>query len=389
MDNDRDSKGKSKVKSTKSTNGNFGKRFVKFLFGVVLTLLVLVLVAVGAFAFIYKSGETSLKASASTSAPTVVFDDDTDVKNGYSAGDTIAWQDDWVAYNNDIYEYNEDTLNFLIMGIDRGGELEEDFSEEGPGQADAIFLISLNQKDKKVSIIGIPRNSMVDIDIYNEDKEHEGTLYNQICLQYAYAGGGEFGVEKMKDSVSELFYGLPIHGACAISFDAVGIITDMVGGVEVTIPDDMTAMNPSYKKGSSLNITSKNALSYLRYRSDELGSPTTRLERQKDFIKEFAKVAVSAVKGNVSIVTDIYKAIAPYMVTDITLDKAVYIATESIGYSMSDNSFYQLTGSDKQVDTVNDNGQARSYDDYYLDEDSIKQVLIDVFYSRVKVEMAE
>jgi hypothetical protein len=56
---------------------------------------------------------------------------------------------------------------------------------------------------------------------------------------------------------------------------------------------------------------------------------------------------------------------------------------------MSDNSFYQLTGSDKQVDTVNDNGQARSYDDYYLDEDSIKQVLIDVFYSRVKVEMAE
>ena len=53
---------------------------------------------------------------------------------------------------------------------------------------------------------------MVNVEIFNVESEHVETIYNQICLQYGYAGGGELGLQKMKESVSELMCGLPIQG---------------------------------------------------------------------------------------------------------------------------------------------------------------------------------
>lgn len=342
---------------------------------------------------IYKSGEMSLKASAASEGPQAEGITDKSelekVKSAYKYEDTIPWQDDWVTINDKIYEYNSNTINFLLMGIDHGGELdsETDLSDWNAGQADTIFLLSLNPDTKKISIIGIPRNSMVQVEVYDSDAECIDTIYNQICLQYGYAGGGEMGLAKMKDSVSGLFYELPIHGCCAISFDAVGIITDMLGGIEVTVPDDMTAYHSSYTKGSIQKLTGKNVVPYLRYRDYyALGSPTVRLTRQKEFIKTAAADIMAAIKENPSIVTDIYKNVTPYMNTDITLDEAAYLATKVLDYSIGDDSFYQLTGSDRQVDFKTDSGKDDFYDDYYLDEDSLKQVMIDVFYNEVIVE---
>jgi LCP family protein required for cell wall assembly len=278
------------------------------------------------------------------------------------------------------------------MGIDKSGQLSstENYKYIEVGQADAIFLVSLNQKEKKVSIIGIPRNSMVELEIFNEDKQQIDTIYNQICLQYPYAGGGTQGLEEMKESVSDLFYQLPIHGAVAISFDAIGKIVDMLGGIEVTVPDDMTALNSSYTQGSTITLTKKNAIEYLRYRDvSALGSPTTRLTRQKDFMQAAIKVAIQKVKENPTIVSDIYQAIMPYMNTDVTLDEAVYLAKQALGYSITSDDFYQLTGTDKQVDYKKKDGTADFYDDLYLDEDSVKEVFMKVFYTQVVIDESQ
>lgn len=389
----RKQKGNSKLSSQKSRRGIFAKLVI----GVFSALLVLILVVGLVFVIFYKSGEASLKVSASSTAPVVTNTEEEQAaiekaKSEFEYNNVVAWEDDWTVYEDSIYEYNDDTLNFIVLGIDKSGELSttENYEYIKVGQADAIFLISLNQKDKKISIIGIPRNSMVNLEIFNEDQQVTKTIYNQICLQYPYAGGGAFGLEQMKESVSDLFYDLPIHGAVAISFDAIGQIVDMIGGVEVTIPDDMTALKSSYTKGSTITLTKSNTLEYLRYREySTLGSPTTRLTRQKDFMQSAIKVAIQRVKEKPTIVSDIYQAILPYMNTDITLDEAVYLAKESLGYTISSDSFYQLTGTDKQVDFTNRDGTADFYDDYYLDEEYIKEVFMKVFYTQVVVERTE
>jgi LCP family protein required for cell wall assembly len=365
------------------------RKITRIVTAVFSVLFALVLVAGLVVVIFYKSGEVSLKASASTQAPIVEVEEMTGEASDFLYGNSVAWQDDWVAYNGKVYTYNEDTLNFLLMGIDRGGELstEEDFSTRGPGQADAIFLISLNPKDKTASVIGIPRNSIVKIEVFNDEKSVTDTFYTQICLQYPYAGGGELGLAKMEDRVSEIFYQLPIHGACAISFDAMGVIVDMLGGIDVTIPDDMTAMNPSYVQGSTLSLNKSNVLNYLRYRDEyALGSPTTRLTRQKEFMQAAINVAIEQVKRNPMLVSDIYQAIVPYMNTDITLDETVYLAKQALDYTITSDSFYQLTGEDKKHEFIDSDGSDAYYDNYYLDEDALKDVFMNVFYSQVVLD---
>lgn len=354
------------------------------------TVLIIVLVLGLAGVILYKSGEMALKASVNAAEPTMIVDDAevSRVKESVKSNDSIAWQDDWVVYDGKIYEYREDMLNFLLMGIDHGGKLssETKLSDWNAGQADTIFLVALDQTDKKLSVIGIPRNAMVNLDIYNSESEHIETIYNQICLQYGYAGGGELGLQKMKESVSELMHGLPIHGACAVSFDAISVITDSLGGIEVVVPDDMTEYNRAYVQGSTQTLTGKNVVNYLRYRQySTLGSPTTRLARQKDFMRVAVGRVMQEIKANPMFVKNIYESVRPYMNTDISVDEAVYTASKAIDCTLAEQSFYQLTGTDKAEYFVRDNGSEDFYDDYYIDNDALQKIMFEVFYQEVRV----
>lgn len=354
------------------------------------TVLILLLVLGLAGTILYKSGELALKASANAAGPTMVVDIEelSRIRENLEQNNSVAWQDDWVVYDGKVYEYRDDMLNFLLLGIDHGGSLstETKLSDWNAGQADTIFLVSLNQKDKTISVIGIPRNSMVNVEIFNSESERVETIYNQICLQYGYAGGGELGLQKMKESVSELMLGLPIHGTCAVSFNAISVITDRLGGIEVVVPDDMTEYNKAYVQGSTQMLTGKNVVGYLRYRQySTLGSPTTRLERQKDFMRVAMERVMQEIKANPVFVKDIYESLRAYMNTDISVDEAVYIASKALDCTLAEQSFYQLTGEDKAEYFVRENGQEDFYNDYYIDEEALQRIMFEVYYKEVKV----
>lgn len=353
-------------------------------------VLIIVLVLGLAGTILYKSGEIALKASANAAEPQMVIDLEEIIKIReeieYNAG--VAWQDDWVVYDGKVYEYRDDMLNFLLLGIDHDGSLstETKLSDWNAGQADTIFLVSLNQTDKEISVIGIPRNAMVDVEIYNSESERVETIFNQICLQYGYAGGGELGLQKMKESVSELMCGLPIHGACAVSFNAISLITDRLGGIEVVVPDDMTQYDKAFAQGSIQILTGKNVIDYLRYREYKtLGSPTTRLVRQKEFMRVAMGRVMQEIKNNPVFVTDIYKSVKAYMNTDISVDEAVYIASKALDCTLAEQSFYQLSGEDRAEYFVRENGVEDFYNDYYIDKDALQKIMFEVYYREVKV----
>jgi len=59
----------------------------------------------------------------------------------------------------------------------------------------------------------------------------------------------------MVDAVSNLFYGMPINGYVALNMNAVAMINDAVGGVTVTVPEDMTQVDPSFAEGAAVTLT--------------------------------------------------------------------------------------------------------------------------------------
>lgn len=368
-----------------------GNRVLK-IFGI-LTALIASIAAVLCLAFVvlYKSGEASLANAVEKKAPTAEgFDEEEALLAKEKAGlATVTWQDDWVALDGKAYEYDENIINLLFLGIDRAGSIstETNLDNWKAGQADAIFILSLNPDKKTIRIVGIPRNSMVDVDIYDQNARQMETIHNQICLQYGYAGGGENGLYAMKDAASKLLYELPIHGAFAIGYDAVSIINDKVGGVDVEVLEDMPEKNKAFVLGNTVHLDGKLALQYVRERDYyQLGSPTLRLKRQKQYITALIQAAKTCVKQDPLLVTDLYNSITKYMNTDVTVDEAVYLVRQALDYQFDGDSFYLLQGDDVSVPFTRKDGTEDFYDDYYLREDSIRQVMIDAFYNEVKID---
>lgn len=53
----------------------------------------------------------------------------------------------------------------------------------------------------------------------------------------------------METAVSGLLNGIPIHGYSAVNMDSISVITDLVGGVEITVPDaSLEKVNPNFGK---------------------------------------------------------------------------------------------------------------------------------------------
>ena len=345
------------------------------------------------FVMLYAFGGARLRAAAETSAPDAIrLTDEGEVENiREKAGlATVQWQDDWIALDGKVYTYEESCINLLVLGIDKAGKLsgETDFEKWEEGQADAIFVVSINPAKEELHIIGIPRNTMMDIDIYDREGHVAETRFDAACLQYPYAGGGKPGIEKTKEKVSSLLYGLPIHGAFAVGYDAVSEINDMVGGVDVVALESLRTDYGSYEEGENLHLEGRFVLAYVKARNMEvLGSPTMRLERQKQYLTALLNKVKKEIKENPAVIGNMYKAVSEYMVTDVTLDKAVYLAAQAAGYRFDASAIRLLQGEDRAAPIIKDGKDTGDfYDEYYLDEESLKKTITEVFYTEVVLE---
>lgn len=86
------------------------------------------------------------------------------------------WDEDWIRYQGKVYDYNENILSFLCMGIDMDNVLGEEQQGRDSGQANAIFLLVLNPDTQKMSIIAIDRNTMTEVDMYDQDNHFLDTV---------------------------------------------------------------------------------------------------------------------------------------------------------------------------------------------------------------------
>ena len=286
------------------------------------------------------------------------------------------WQEGWVKYQGEIYAYNEEILTFLIMGIDKQNDVEEVAEGTDGGQADALFLLVLNPKDKNIKVVGINRNTMTDIDTYDNNGEYVSTVKAQLAVQHGFGNGMEESCEYQRKAVENLFYQLPVHGYAAINMSAVATINDAVGGVDVTIPADLAGLNEAFVEGSRVHLMGEDAFWYVKYRdTDVFGSADMRLERQKMYLNGFIEAAKEAVHKDISVAIDLYQAVKPWMVTDVSLDEAAYLAPVLADYEFNRDDFYMLRG-----ETV----MGEQYEEFYLDEDAMFGMILDIFYEKVQ-----
>lgn len=349
------------------------KRRKKIALTVVCELAVLAVIVCVAFQIVRAVGKSSLQSNAESARPELVPVTATEV---LSEDEESRWQEGWVKHNEKIYAYNEDIMTFLFMGIDKNSDVKEVEEGTNGGQADALFLAVMDPHDKSIRVVGINRNTMTDIDIYNEEGAYVNTVKAQIAVQHGFGNGVEESCEYQQKAVQKLFYNLPIHGYAAVNMSAIPIINDAVGGVDVTVLEDLTKKDSTLKEGETVHLLGQSAFWYVKYRdTGEFASADMRLARQKQYLNAFINAAKKAAKEDISVVLDLYKAVSSQMVTNITVDEVAYLAPILAEYRFDIDSFYMLEGETVMGDR---------FEEFYVDEDALYELILEVFYEEVE-----
>lgn len=325
---------------------------------IILCVLLSILIAAGITLFcLYKSGEGALKPSP---------DAQINIKNK-----NIMQQDDLgrvIDYKGKRYVFNEDMINILVMGVDRD-TLGTDGGVIGTaGQADSIFMVSLDLVAKKYTVINISRDTYTDIGVYSAEGKYIGTEKHQLCLSYAYGDGKESSCENTLNAVSALLYNIPINKYYSIEKSAIPLMNDAIGGVTVPVFDEN-----GEQTGKTTHLMGHDAYDYIHFRDiTKLDSNNVRMKRQIAYLRAFSDKIITETKKDLGVPLALFNTSAEYASTNLDAPAITYLATNVIMGGKVDVEFASLKGSVEK----DENGLAR----YIVDQDALTDLVVKTYY---------
>ena len=284
------------------------------------------------------------------------------------------WSEGIVTYNNQRYRYNNKIRTYLFMGIDTDEPVHKAEDGISGGQADALFLIVVDKAHEKLSLISIHRNLMTPVKMYNREGEFIGDAELQICLQHGYGDGERLSCQRTVDCVSNLFYKIPIHGYVSLNMGGIGILNDALGGVELTVMQDLNVPGRNVKltAGETKVLNGNEAYVYVRSRdTTQFDSASDRLARQEQYLNKMVPVLLKRIKRASSAVS-IYGAAEDYIYSNIDYNR---LADEisNIDYDSSEG----------MLEIPGEVVMGEQLEEFYADDDGLYQLILDVFYDKV------
>lgn len=291
---------------------------------------------------------------------------------------TYELQEGQIRYNGKTYQYKENLTNILCLGVDSRDGIAKEKTPGKAGQADCVILAVLDDTAGTIQLINISRDSMVPVHVYATDGSFVEDRTEQLALQYAYGNGRDWSCQLMEQAVSDLFYGLPIHGYCALSMNSIAELNDAVGGVTVTVPEELAAMQPKlFNAGETVTLTGELAYHFVHdraYKSADIASNNKRIARQKAYAVAFVNRLKQGMKEDMTLPVKLYQTAEKQMVTSISLDQAVYLCTEYMNCSFDTENIYTIDG---------EVTMGEKYAEFNVDDDALYQLILDIFYEEV------
>ncbi|QSX05322.1 LCP family protein [Sedimentibacter sp. zth1] len=211
---------------------------------------------------------------------------------------------------------NSKRLNVLVVGFEHN-------------RTDAIMVVSFDRKTEKANIIAVPRDTY-----YKRDG------YKDIGSQKINAIYQSESIDGLIDAVEEIM-SIPIHRYVTVDYDAVKKCVDILGGVEVNIPFEMSyhdeydtsPLSIEFQPGKQL-LNGQKALEFLRFRKNDDGSRSIgdigRIKLQQEFIKNAIKKTISYKLG--SILEEMYKHID----TNFSFTELIDLTGDLVQFSTDD-----------------------------------------------------
>ena len=202
-----------------------------------------------------------------------------------------------------------------------------------------------------------------------------GTYVSHLGYAYSYGDGGEVSCEDLKEAVEKLL-GISIDEYAVTNQSSITSINDLVGGVTVTVPnDDLAAMYPELKKGAVVTLDDSNVKDFLQHRDTAADfSNEGRIERQQAYVTAYVDLLKDRLASEPDQLWQEIGQMNDYLQTSITKNKYLSLARLLEKVSFTDADYYRPTGKDSAGEL---------HDEFYVDEDALQQLVIDLFYEEV------
>ena len=340
---------------------------------ILIVFILLIIASIGGLVYLRYRGQKAMSHKAEDVKLTM------DKEN--TPDDVEAIEDDGktITYKGEKYRWNDNVSTILFLGSDRTVEQQEQRESVigTNGQADTILLGVIDNKNKKISFINVNRDTMTNVAQYTPDGDYAGDKQMQICLAYSYGKDNEEGCERMASTVSNLLYGIPIDAYARISYDAVPMLNDSVGGVTVKVLEDMSSADPALVKDAKVTLTGNQALRYIRWRNKMVTETNElRMARQKQYFYAFINRTIEATRADLTLPLGLYNNAKPYMTTDITPSRVTYLTSKVLEYGVKGDAIHSVAGSSTDG--------ASGLVEFHADDVKLYEMILNTFYNKVK-----
>lgn len=225
---------------------------------------------------------------------------------------------------------NADMYTVLIAG------------QAGPdNNTDTILLASYDVASQKVTVVNIPRETMVNV-------PWDIKTIGSVCQYY---GGGDEGMLRLREVVTDLFGFAPDY-TIRIDLDAFGEIVDTIGGVGFDVPLDMDYEDPAQDLSIHINqgyqtLNGQQAMGVVRFRTVKNGLTSGnigRIDTQQAFLRATANQILQI--QNISQISQIAETLAENVNTDLSASNILWFMQQAIlgGLDVEDIRFVTLPG---------------------------------------------
>lgn len=268
------------------------------------------------------------------------------------------------------YVMNENVQGILLMGLDKFENETDDSGFYNDQQADFLMLFVLDTENHTYSAVHLNRDTMANINVLGVAGEKLDTIYAQLALAHTYGNGKEVSCRNTADAVSDMFNNISIDKYISITMDAVPVITDLVGGVEVEIKDDFSNIDSSLKSGETVTLNGQQSLNFVRSRYGlEDSSNSARMVRQQDYIRSLFEAFNAKAESDDDFVTKASLELSDYIVSNYSIHQLSNLITNISDYEFVD--IYDIDGEYKT---------GEKFLEFYPRQENINELLINLFY---------
>ncbi|MEA5594297.1 LCP family protein [Rivularia sp. UHCC 0363] len=200
------------------------------------------------------------------------------------------------------------------------------------GLADVMLLVKFDPQTKKLTMLSIPRDTRTEIDGHGNKKINSSNVFGGPALSAKTA--------------SNLLGGVAIDRYVRINVLGVGKLIDALGGVTVTVPQDLKYQDDSQHlyinlKAGKQHLDGDKALQLLRFRNDGKGD-IGRIQRQQVVMRALMDEALNP--ATLAQLPKILNVVKEHIDTNLTVEELLALVGFGVRTNRSNMQMLMLPG---------------------------------------------